>query len=254
MTSYSRTRSWSFRAARLAGDGLRRGFDAWIAIGHATKIARRHADLPGGTQRVRGARFRAILDREGLQWFKRNDAAQILKLMACLSEVEWRAGLTDQQRLRWASPLSVMNRCPAFGRLRGPVVHQRPITVSELLKMPAAQAAHRRVTVRDGDRSASEQAYAQMCTVDPFVQILSKPAPRCRCWRSLALAIRRQIGNASMWSRPERPPSNPAIPADGLAASPPWNKLRPTRFGICGCFRRIRGGQESWAPQLGRRF
>jgi hypothetical protein len=116
------------------------------------------------------------LDREGLQWFKRNDAAQILKLMACLSEVEWRAGLTDQQRLRWASPLSVMNRCPAFGRLRGPVVHQRPITVSELLKMPAAQAAHRRVTVRDGDRSASEQAYAQMCTVDPFVQILSKPA------------------------------------------------------------------------------
>jgi hypothetical protein len=55
----------AFRAARLAGDGLRRGFDAWIAIGHATKIARRHADLPGGTQRVRGARFRAILDREG---------------------------------------------------------------------------------------------------------------------------------------------------------------------------------------------
>jgi hypothetical protein len=55
-----------FRAARLAGDGLRRGFDAWVAIGHATEIARRHADMPGGTQRVRGARFRAILDREGL--------------------------------------------------------------------------------------------------------------------------------------------------------------------------------------------
>jgi hypothetical protein len=54
----------AFSAARLAGDGLRRGFDAWVAIGHATEIARRHADMPGGTQRIRGAR--AILDREGL--------------------------------------------------------------------------------------------------------------------------------------------------------------------------------------------
>jgi hypothetical protein len=55
-----------FAVARAAGDGLRRSFDAWVSIGRATQIARKHADAPGGTHRTRGARFRAILDEQGL--------------------------------------------------------------------------------------------------------------------------------------------------------------------------------------------
>jgi hypothetical protein len=151
-----------FSQARAAGDGLRRSFDAWITIGRATEIARKHADAAGGTQIIRGRKFRAILDQQGLGWFKRNDAAQILKLLAKLSEVvTWRAGLTDHQRLRWASPLSVINRAvesngkPIFrpnGKVRGPAsLRAKPMTVSELLKMPSDDIAlliYRRVPAK----------------------------------------------------------------------------------------------------------
>jgi hypothetical protein len=67
-----------FAVARAAGDGLRRSFDAWVSIGRATQIARKHADAPGGTHRTRGARFRAILDEQGLTPSYRHCSGQAL--------------------------------------------------------------------------------------------------------------------------------------------------------------------------------
>jgi hypothetical protein len=80
-----------------------------------------------------------------LQWLANNEASQLLKVVRNLKVItEWRAGLTDFQRLRWSSPQSVLNRCIALrpdGRPRGPVVKAKVMTVSELLKMPSTDGA-----------------------------------------------------------------------------------------------------------------
>jgi hypothetical protein len=68
-----------------------------------------------------------------------------LQEMARLPEVEkWRATLSPFYQLRWSSFQSAENRCPAFRNGRppkGPVVKARPLSVSELLKMPSERAA-----------------------------------------------------------------------------------------------------------------
>jgi hypothetical protein len=134
-----------FAEARAAGDGLRRGFDEWVTIGRALQVARQHADAPGGSHVARGKLFRDVLDAQGLDWVSRNDRSQILRMMSKLPVIEkWRGTLTDHQRVRWSSPQSIMNRCPALrpdGRPKGPIVRARPMSVSELLKMPSEKGA-----------------------------------------------------------------------------------------------------------------
>jgi hypothetical protein len=141
-----------FATARAAGEGLRRTFDTYMSIAAAVRIARNHADAPpGGTKKVRGSRFRKILDEQGLGHIATNDASQLLKVQSKLPEIrKWRAGLTDVQRIRWSSPQSVLNRAPCFrpdGKIRGPAPRARPMTLNEFLRQPASDAAlllHRR--------------------------------------------------------------------------------------------------------------
>jgi hypothetical protein len=55
-----------------------------------------------------------------------------------------RRGESDYERARWNSPQSIFNRCPAFrkdGRKKVPVIKARPMSVSELLRMPADDIA-----------------------------------------------------------------------------------------------------------------
>jgi hypothetical protein len=146
MTGFNESELQIFAEARAAGDGLRRGFEVWVVIGRAVQIARDHADRPGGSHMAMGKRFRTILDDQKLGWIGRNDRSQILRMMAKLPAIrKWREELSEYQRIRWASPQSVINRCPACrpdGRgPKGPVTKVRPLSVSELMKMPAERAA-----------------------------------------------------------------------------------------------------------------
>jgi hypothetical protein len=77
----------------------------------AVVTARARADRVGG-----GKTFRRILQQQGLGMVVPPATATRLEaIMANLSAVEdWRAGLTENQRYRWASPSAVFKHCPAF--------------------------------------------------------------------------------------------------------------------------------------------
>lgn len=85
----------------------------------------------------------------GLEWLgarnRSTEVSHLTQIMTKLREVEaWRETLTDYERARWSSPQSVWNRCPAFhpdGHIKGPAVKRQPMTVRELLHMPAAEIA-----------------------------------------------------------------------------------------------------------------
>jgi hypothetical protein len=130
-----------FAEARTAGNNLRRGFENFVTIGRATQVARQHADAAGGSHMARGKR---IMEDQGLS-LRRNESSQLLRVMAKLHEVQkWRETLTPFEQGRWSSPQSIENRCPALRHGRppkGPTVKARPMSLSELLKMPSAQAA-----------------------------------------------------------------------------------------------------------------
>jgi hypothetical protein len=64
-TEFSDVELEIFAVARAAGEGLRRTFDTYVSIAAAVRIARDHADAPGGTKKVRGGRFRKIIGRSG---------------------------------------------------------------------------------------------------------------------------------------------------------------------------------------------
>jgi hypothetical protein len=55
-----------FAVARTAGAGLRKTFDSWIFVGCAVQVARRHADVGGGSAKKRNVRLRAILEEHDL--------------------------------------------------------------------------------------------------------------------------------------------------------------------------------------------
>jgi hypothetical protein len=138
-----------FSVAREAQGTLRKGFECLVAIGKAVRLARDFADAPGGNQKVRSARFRAVLVGQGLDRItgsRRNEASQILKVMGKLDEVrKWRSGLSEIQRIRWASAQSVLNRAPCFrpdGKIRGPdSLRAKPLSVSELMRMKSDDIA-----------------------------------------------------------------------------------------------------------------
>jgi hypothetical protein len=145
-----------FSRARSSGIGVRRTFEAWLDIGRAAQVARRHADAAGGhNKKGRDARFRTIMNDNGLGWInsksRNSEIVNLLKILERLKEVQaWRSTLSEFERARWASAQSVYNRCPIFhpdGKTKGPTIKARPMSVREWLHMPAADAAmmiHRR--------------------------------------------------------------------------------------------------------------
>jgi hypothetical protein len=139
-----------FSQARDASAHLRRtSFNQWCAIGAAVEVAHRHADAGGGSSKVRAVRFRTIMTEQELAWLcdsnGRTEMGRLRKIMPKLKEVqEWRETLTESARRRWSSPQSIWNRAPIFrdGRpAKGPAVQAKPMSVRELMHMPAAEIA-----------------------------------------------------------------------------------------------------------------
>jgi hypothetical protein len=174
-TEFNATELEIFAEAKAAGTGLRKSFDRWIAIAKAVQVARVHADRPGGSHMVRGKRFRDILTAQQLEWISRNDGNLLLKMVAQLPAVQrWREGLTNHQRVRWSSPQSVLNRAPCFrdGRPpKGPAPMLNPMTVSQLMKLPAQESAQLLY-----DRCPSK-AWALRRALDELLDAGSAPRP-----------------------------------------------------------------------------
>ena len=99
-------------AAHLALIALRRTFDHWVTVGRGLQLLRQKADQLG----TRNA-FNDLRDqhRLGDKHFGKEVVSRLLKVMDNLEAVEaWRATLTEKQRVEWASPDTIIRRCPVF--------------------------------------------------------------------------------------------------------------------------------------------
>jgi hypothetical protein len=118
------------QAAHVALISLRRTFDHWVTVGRGLQLLRQKADQIG----TRNA-FNDLRDqhRLGDKHFRKEVVSRVLKVMDNLEAVqEWRAGLTERQRGEWASPDTIVRRCPIFNK---------PQTTAEAKPSPYAKLA-----------------------------------------------------------------------------------------------------------------
>jgi len=102
------------QAAHVALIALRRTFDHWVTVGRGLQLLRQKADQIG----IRNA-FNDLRDqhRLGDKHFRKEVVSRVLKVMDNLDAVRaWRAGLTERQRVEWASPDTIVRRCPIFNK------------------------------------------------------------------------------------------------------------------------------------------
>jgi hypothetical protein len=102
------------QAAHVALIALRRTFDHWVTVGRGLQLLRQKADQIG----TRNA-FNDLRDqhRLGDTYFRKEVVSRVLKVMDNLEAVQaWRAGLTEKQRVEWASPDTIVRRCPIFSK------------------------------------------------------------------------------------------------------------------------------------------
>jgi hypothetical protein len=100
-----------FEDARQAVARFRKKFDEWIKIGRAVVLARDIADRRGGSRT-----FMRIVQQQGLgSVVTKSVASRLERIMPRVDEVTaWHATLTERQRIDWASPTTILRRCPIF--------------------------------------------------------------------------------------------------------------------------------------------
>lgn len=105
----------AFEAARHAVDVLKKTFETWCDIGRAVVVATEAAARIGGRQT-----FKHLMHQQGLAHYSdKGTASRLRKIMDPENRVaieQWRAGLTERQRIEYAAPTTVMKRCPHFAR------------------------------------------------------------------------------------------------------------------------------------------
>jgi len=126
-----------FEAARQAAAHLRRSHEKWVDIGRAVILARDMANRRGGSTRM----IRRIIEQQGLGTVVTGpDVSRLLRIMPQIEEVTaWRATLTDRQRIDFASPTTILRRCPAFRNPPAPSGEER-MTLAERDRQQLAAA------------------------------------------------------------------------------------------------------------------
>jgi hypothetical protein len=120
----------------LASIALRRTFEHWTKVGAGLQLLRQKADQIG----TRNA-FNELRDqhRLGDTHLRKEVASRLLKVMDNLKAVEsWRATLTEKQRLEWASPDTIIRRCPVFNRPKTATAEAKPSPYAKLEQQHAA--------------------------------------------------------------------------------------------------------------------
>jgi hypothetical protein len=194
-----------FDDARQAVANLRKTFDEWIKIGRAVVLARDMANRRGGTKT-----FMRIIAQQNLGTVvNKSTASRLEKVMARIDEVvAWRATLTDRERIDYASPTSILRRCPIF-RNPTPPRDDNQMTPAERDRQQLAAAieenhrlqaelAHR----EDGDRFRPTDTANDIATV--IVGMFSKTKAR-----DIADQIRTKLRHREAAS---------AVPTEGDAA------------------------------------
>jgi hypothetical protein len=120
------------QAAHVALTALRRTFDHWVTVGRGLQLLRQKADQIG----TRDA-FNELRDRHRLgdRHFRKEVVSRLLKVMDNLEAVEaWRATLTEKQRVEWASPDTIVRRCPIFNRPKTATAEAKPSPYAKLVQ------------------------------------------------------------------------------------------------------------------------
>jgi hypothetical protein len=109
---------------------LRRSFDNWVTVGRGLQLLRQKADQIG----TRNA-FNDLRDqhRLGDKHLRKEAVSRLLKVMDNLQAVlAWRATLTEKQRVDWASPDTIVRRCPIFKGPKTATAQAKPSPYSKL--------------------------------------------------------------------------------------------------------------------------
>jgi hypothetical protein len=102
------------QAAHVALTSLRRSFDDWIAVGRGLQLLRQKADQIGAR-----AAFNELREqhRLGDKYFRKETVSRLLRIMDHLQAVQaWRLTLNEKLRIDWASPDTIVRRCPIFNK------------------------------------------------------------------------------------------------------------------------------------------
>ncbi len=111
---------------------LRRNFDNWVAVGRGLQLLRQKADQVG----TRNA-FHDLRDqhRLGDKHLRKEAVSRLLRVMDNLQAVlAWRAMLTEKQRVDWASPDTIVRRCPIFNKPKTATAEARPSPYARLVQ------------------------------------------------------------------------------------------------------------------------
>jgi len=103
-------------AARQSALQPKLTFDNWMTIGRAVAALRKHADRLIEEGRPVRTTFPRLIEQQGLaQLLGKAKTSRLLTIMDRLPEVQaWHATLTPKEQIAWASPDSIMRKCPAF--------------------------------------------------------------------------------------------------------------------------------------------
>jgi hypothetical protein len=103
-------------AARQSALQLKLTFDNWMTIGRAVAALRNHADRLIEKGWAARTTFPRLIEQQGLgQLLDKAKMSRLLAIMDRLPEVQaWHATLTLKEQSAWASPDSIMRKCPAF--------------------------------------------------------------------------------------------------------------------------------------------
>ena len=108
-------------AARQSAQQSKLTFDNWMTIGRAVAILRTHADdliEKGSASRTT---FPRLIKKHGGQLLDKANTSQLLAIMDRLPEVQaWHETLTLKKQIAWASPDSIMRKCPVFNQTAEP--------------------------------------------------------------------------------------------------------------------------------------
>ncbi len=120
------------QAAHVALVALRRTFDHWVAIGRGLQLLRQKADQIGTRNAFNELREQ---HRLGDRHFRKEAVSRLLKVMDNLEAVQaWRRTLTERQRVEWASPDTVVKRCPIFNKPKTATAQAKPSPYAKLVQ------------------------------------------------------------------------------------------------------------------------
>jgi hypothetical protein len=109
-------------AARQAALQLKLTFDNWMTIGRAVAALRKHADRLIEKGWAVRTTFPCLIEQQGLaQLLDKAKTSRLLTIMDRLPEVQaWHATLTLKEQIAWASPDSIVRKCPVFDQPADP--------------------------------------------------------------------------------------------------------------------------------------